>query len=77
VDIYALYIYSITFLEDILCVKFIKLFLRERQLRQMPLHHQFSYNSDSSLRPNEDNLLLILKLVYQNENLENHDYRLF
>jgi len=39
----------------------------------MPLHHQFSYNSDSSLRPNEDNLLLILKLVYQNENLENHD----
>jgi len=26
------------------------------------------------LRPNEDNLLLILKLVYQNENLENHDY---
>jgi len=43
----------------------------------MPLHHQFSYNSDSSLRPNEDNLLLILKLVYQSVNLENYDYRLF
>ncbi len=42
----------------------------------MPLHHQFSYNSDSSLRPNEDNLLLILKLVYQNENLVSRDYHL-
>ena len=42
----------------------------------MPSHHQVSYNSDSSLRPNEDNLLLILKLVYQNKNLENHDYHL-
>jgi len=33
----------------------------------MPLHHRVSYNSDSSLRPNEDNLLLILKLVYNKE----------
>ena len=33
------------------------------QLRQMPLHHLISHNSDSSLRPNHDSLLLILKLV--------------
>ena len=36
----------------------------------MPSHHRVSYNSDSSLRPNEDNLLLILKLAYQNRKLE-------
>jgi len=35
----------------------------------MPLHHCVSYNSDSSLRPNEDNLLLILKLVYHNKKI--------
>jgi len=33
----------------------------------MPLHHQVSYNSDSSLQPNENKLLLILKLTYQNK----------
>ena len=37
----------------------------------MPLHHRVSYNSDSSLRPNEDNLLLILKLVYQKRKFRN------
>jgi len=36
----------------------------------MPLHHRVSYNSDSSLRPNEDNLLLILKLVYNKKILD-------
>ncbi len=35
----------------------------------MPLHHCVSYNSDSSLQPNEDNLLLILKLVYHNKKI--------
>ncbi len=64
---YALYIYAIKFHADILCIKFIKSFPKERQLRQMPSHHRVSYNSDSSLRPNEDNLLLILKLVYYNK----------
>lgn len=61
---YALYIYSITFCANICCVKCNNIISRKRQLRQMPLHHRVSYNSDSSLRPNEDNLLLILKLVY-------------
>jgi hypothetical protein len=37
----------------------------------MPFHHQVSYNSDSSLRPNEDNLLLILKLVSQKSKSRN------
>ena len=38
----------------------------------MPSHHRVSYNSDSSLRPMEDNLLLILKLVYYNEKFYFH-----
>src|SRR2546425_11054664 len=39
------------------------LLLQFWQLRQMPSHHLISHNSDSSLRPNHDSLLLILKLV--------------